>query len=260
MAYLSPDSGWLQWSCILVPTALLLSTVVLGQVVSTYSAAYVAAPKEIATILDTVDFSIQENESYDRDVAKVQRLEDKLRLGRLLREIQKGGDELREELNALLIAEGTTTLRTSARFMWATKGRQLEDSVRRLDLLRMRFLVVYMGIITSIADKQPPAPPPLPRDPEKIGMPAAAFRTPIKPALQRAHTEHHAHAKPRPPPRTAATHAIGHNEDTGRPHKMGWAGVVHELQTSPRMQQRLSSIEQAMAMEQLERTTPPTTP
>lgn len=246
MATLESASGWLQWTILLVLTALLLSTVVLAQVVATYSSAYVAAPKEIATFIDTIDFSIQENESYDRDVTKVQRLEDKLRLGRLLREIQKGGDDLREELNSLLIAEGSTTLRTSARFLWALKRARLEDGVRRLDLLRMRFLVVYMGIITSIADKQPPAPPPLPRDPEKI-----AFRTtPTKPALKKAMTmtdEHH-HSK-RPPLRRLTTQAIGHNEHTGRPHRKGWAGVVDELQTSPRMHQRHASIEQAMALE-----------
>lgn len=242
MALATSESGWLQWTIILVLTALLLSTVVLAQIVSNYSAAYVAAPKEIATFIDTVDFSIQENESYDRDVAKVQRLEDKLRLGRLLREIQKGGDDLREELNGLLIAEGTTTLRTSARFMWASKRTQLEDSVRRLDLLRMRFLVVYMGTITSIADKQPPAPPPLPRDPEKM----SAFKTPTKPVLQKSLTEN---VIKRPPLRRLTTQAIGHSESTGRPHRRGWAGVVEELQMSPKMHQRHASIEQSMAMD-----------
>jgi hypothetical protein len=243
--------GLLQWTIILVLTALLLATVVLAQVVAAYSTAYVAAPKEIATFIDTVDFSIQENESYDRDVAKVQRLEDKLRLGRLLREIQKGGDDLREEINGLVIAEGTTTLRTSARLLWALRRAQLEDRVRRLDLLRMRFLVVYMGIITSIADKQPPAPPPLPRDPEKM----ASFRTPTRgpPVLKKAATMAAGDHKPRPPLRRLTTQAIGHSENTGRPHRKGWAGVVEELQTSPRMHQRHASIEQAMAMEK----TPP---
>jgi hypothetical protein len=241
---MADTSGLLQWTILLVLTALLLSTIVLSQIISTYSTAYAAAPKEVATFIDAVDFSIQENESYDRDVAKVQRLEDKLRLGRLLREIQKGGDDLREELNSLLIAEGTTTLRTSARFLWASKRRQVEDSVRRLDMLRMRFLVVYMGIITSIADKQPPAPPPLPRDPEKLAM-----RAPAKPVLHKARTELH-HAK-RPPLRRLTTQAIGHNENVGRPHRQGWAGVVEELQTSPRLHQRHASIEQSMALEKL---------
>ncbi|UNI15771.1 hypothetical protein JDV02_002273 [Purpureocillium takamizusanense] len=233
------ESGWLQWAIILVLTALVLSVVVIAQIVSAYSSAYLAAPQEVATFIDAVDFSIQENESYDRDVAKVQRLEDKLRLGRLLREIQKGGDDLREELNALLVAEGGTALRTSARLLWASKRAELEDRVRRLDLIRMRFLVVYMGIITSIADKQPPPAPPLPRDPEKI----AAFNMPMKPKLQKSFTDSIAK---RPPLRRLTTQAIGHQENVATPHRKGWAGVVEELQTSPRMQQRHASIEQSM--------------
>lgn len=244
------ESGFLQWTIILVLTALLLATVVLAQTVATYSTAYLAAPKEISTFLDTVDFSIQENESYDRDVAKVQRLEDKLRLARLLREIQKNGDDLREELNGLMISEGTTTMRMSARLLWASRRAQLEDRVRRLDLLRMRFLVVYMGIITSIADKQPPAPPPLPPPgpPEKIPH----QRAPAKPQMRKAATMHHEHAR-KPPPRRLTTQAIGHSEATGRPHRKGWAGLVDELKMSPKMHSRRASIDQAMALEKEER-------
>lgn len=234
------ESGWLQWTLVLSLTALFLSLVVVAQIVSAYSAAYMAAPREVATFIDSVDFSIQENESYDRDVAKVQRLEDKLRLGRLLREIQKGGDDLREDLNALLIAEGGTSLRTSARLLWASRRTQLEDRVRRLDLLRMRFLVVYLGIITSIADKNPPPPPPMPRDPEKM----AAFTTPVKPMLPKSHSEGFAK---RPPMRRLTTQAIGHQDTVTKPHRRGWAGVVEELQTSPRMHQRHASIEQSMS-------------
>jgi hypothetical protein len=234
------ESDWIQWTIVLALTAFLLSLVVVAQICSAYSAAYMAAPKEIVTFIDSVDFSIQENESYDRDVAKVQRLEDKLRLGRLLREIQKGGDDLREELNALLIAEGGTALRTSARLLWASKRALLEDRVRRLDLLRMRFLVVYLGIITSIAEKNPPPPPPMPRDPEKM----AAFATPTKPTLSKSWSEG---PHKRPPVRRLTTQAIGHQDSVGRPHRRGWAGVVEELQMSPRMHQRRDSVEQSMA-------------
>ena len=237
------DSGLLQWTIILVLTALSLSLVVVTQIASTYWSAYMAAPKEAAVFLDTVDFSINENESYDRDVAKVQRLEDKLRLGRLLREIQKGGDDLREELNALLIDEGGTTLRTGARLMWASKRAQLEDQVRRLDLLRMRFLVVYMGTIASIADKQPPPPPPMPRDPEKL----AFLKTPSKPPVSRSFTD--SMIKRGHPPRRLTTQAIGHSDAVTKPIRKGWAGVVDELHKSPRMHQRRTSIEQSMAQQ-----------
>lgn len=257
------ESGWLQWIILLALTALALSLVVIAQILTTYSAAYMSGPAEIATFLDTVDFSIQENESHDRDIAKVQNLGDKIRLGRLLREIQKTGDDLREDLNAMLLDEDSTSLRTSARFLWAAKRAKLEDRVRRLDLLRMRFLVVYMGVITANIQKQqqqqptqtplsppPPPPPPLPtsRDIEK----AAALSTPTKPALKKSYTDGPG-GKRAPPLRRLTTQAIGHSASTGRPHRRGWAGVVEELQMSPRMHQRHASIEQAMAMEK----TPP---
>ena len=240
------ESGWLQWTIILALTALCLSLVVVAQVAMTYWEAYGMAPQEFATLLDTVDFSIQENESYDRDVAKVQRLEDKIRLGQLLREIQRCGDDLREQLNGLVVTEGTTRLRASARLLWAARRQRLEDRVRRLDLLRMRFLVVYMGIMTSVVDRNPPPPPPLPRDPEKI---APAVMSPGKPALRKSFTEslNGKVGVRRAPLRRLTTQAIGHSESVGTPHRKGWAGVVEELQTSPRMQQRHASIELAMA-------------
>jgi hypothetical protein len=244
------DSGWIQWTIILILAALALSLVVLLQTASAYYVAYMNAPKEIATFIDTVDFSVQENESYDCDVAKVQRLEDKIRLGRLLREIQRAGDDLREELNGLMVSDDSTILRSSARILWASKRTRLEDRVRRLDLLRMRFLVVYMGVLTSVAavtaekEKerlQPPAPPPLPRDPEKLSM---AMHGPLKPALAKALTDS---IIKRPPLRRLTTNTIGHQENVAKPHRKGWAGVVQELQKSPKMQQRHASIEQAMA-------------
>ncbi|KAF4954103.1 hypothetical protein FSARC_12209, partial [Fusarium sarcochroum] len=143
------ESHLLQWAIILILTALVLSIIVLAQIVSSYTAAYQAAPHEIVTFVDTADFSVQENESYDRDVAKVQRLGDKIRLTQLLREIQKTGDDLREDLNGMVLEEDTTKLKTTARLLWASKRSRLEDRVRRLDMLRMRFLVVYMGVVAS---------------------------------------------------------------------------------------------------------------
>ncbi|ATY64840.1 hypothetical protein A9K55_005286 [Cordyceps militaris] len=246
------DSGWLQWALILVLTALLLSVAVLTQTASAYWAAYVAAPREMATFIDTVDFSIQENESYDKDMAKVQRLEDKLRLGQLLREIQKTGDDLREQLNALLIAAENVTgagtssaMRTSTRLLWAAKRVQLEDRVRRLDLLRMRFLVVFLGIITSVADRQPPPPPPLPQQPRDLEK-SPATMTPSKPALRKSFTDS---TPRRPPVRRLTMQAIGHQENMASMGRQGWAGVVQELQLSPRMQQRHASIERSMSVE-----------
>ncbi|RCI12839.1 hypothetical protein L249_0970 [Ophiocordyceps polyrhachis-furcata BCC 54312] len=230
----------LQWTVILVPTALCLSLVVIAQVVVIYSSAYLAAPHEVAVLVDAVDFSIQENESYDRDVAKVQRLEDKIRLGRLLREIQRGGDDLREHLGRLLLDEGATTMNPISRLLWASHRVELREKLRTLDLLRMRFLVVYMGIIASAAAAASRSPPPPPSPPEEK---TSTLPSPVTPTLHTSLAETIAR---RPPLRRLTTQAIGHQETVARPHRKGWAGVVEELQTSPRMQRRHASIEQAM--------------
>ncbi|EGU83385.1 hypothetical protein FOQG_06532 [Fusarium oxysporum f. sp. raphani 54005] len=240
----------LQWTIILILIAVILSLIVLVQIISSYTAAYQAAPLEIATFLDTADFSVQENESYDRDVAKVQRLDDKIRLTRLLREIQKTGDDLREDINGVVIEEDTTKLKTSARLLWASKRSRLEDRVRRLDMLRMRFLVVYMGVVASQTSttthekpSAPPPPPPLPtaRDLEK----SPVFKTPTRPALPRGLMEGIIN---RPPLRSLTTQAlVNHPEPIPKPSRKGWAGVVQELQTSPKMHQRHASIERAMS-------------
>ncbi|OHE94016.1 hypothetical protein CORC01_10708 [Colletotrichum orchidophilum] len=242
-----------QWTFVLILTALLLSLVVLSQILTTYITAYRVAPNEIASFIDAVDFSVEENESYDRDIAKVQRLEDKLRLGRLLREIQKGGDDLREDINLLLLSEDTTSLRLSARLLWASKRRGLEERVRRLDLVRMRFLVVYMGVVADRAnvtgERQVPVSTPITpqKDPEKT--PVSPFTPPManmNAHLTRALTEE---IRERPPLRRLTTQAIGHHENTQPGHKLGWAGVVQELQKSPRMHKRRSSIERSIEQE-----------
>lgn len=225
------------FTILLLLTACLVSVFVLGQIATSYTTAYLAAPSEILTFIDTVDFSIQENESYDRDVAKVTRLEDKLRMGRLLREIQKCGDDLREDLNGLLIDEGGTRLRSSTRLLWAAKRKRLEERVKRLDLLRMRFLVVYMGLIAAKSTSEN-APG---KDPEKNHH---TPRMQIRPSLPHALTEG---ITRKPPLRRLTTQAMGHNDHSGSPQKMGWAGVVAELQNSPLMHKRHASIETAMA-------------
>ncbi|KAH6722057.1 hypothetical protein BKA61DRAFT_167173 [Leptodontidium sp. MPI-SDFR-AT-0119] len=220
---------------LLLLTACLVSIFVVVQVATTYTTAYLAAPNEITTFIDAVDFSIQENESYDRDVAKVQRLEDKLRMGKLLREIQKSGDDLREDLNGLLIDEGGTRLRSSTRLLWATKRKRLEEKVRRLDLLRMRFLVVYMGLVAAKGTSEQTHT----RDPEKHVTP----KTTVRPGLPHALTEG---ITRKPPLRRLTTQAMGHNDHVGSPQKQGWMGVVAELQNSPLMHKRHASIERNM--------------
>ena len=240
-----------QWVLLLSLTALLLSLAVLSQIASRYAAAYLAAPREVASFVDAVDSSISENESYDRDVAKVRRLDDKLRLGRLLRDIQKGGDDLREELNGLLVAEDDSRLRTSARLLWASRRVELEGQLRRMDLLRMRFLVIYMGIVAGTAaetaakqqqQQQQQQASSGAKDPEKA---AARYAVPEPGRLPRSLTDS---IKEKPLPlRRLTTQAIGHQEIVETPHRMGWAGVVRELQRSPLLHKRHASIETAMA-------------
>jgi hypothetical protein len=225
------------WTILLLLTACFVAVFLLGQFATTYTNAYLEAPSQITTFIDAVDFSIQENESYDRDVAKVTRLEDKLRMGRLLGEIKKCSDDLREDLNALLVEEGTMRLRSSTRILWATKRTRLEERMRRLDLLRMRFLVVYMGLIAAKSTSEQASM----KDPEKHHhIPKMQLRPSLPHALTEGITR-------KPPLRRLTTQTMGHNDASGGIQKMGWAGVVAELQNSPLMHKRHASIETAMS-------------
>ncbi|KAI1332706.1 hypothetical protein F5Y16DRAFT_123540 [Xylariaceae sp. FL0255] len=250
---MAESSSSLIWTAILIVSALSLGLGIVALTVTTYTTAYIAAPREITTFVDAVDCSVQENEAYDADVSKVPRLEDKVRLGRLLREIQKQGDDLREDLNRLVIEEGGTTLRTSTRVLWAGHRKQLEERVRRLDMLRMRFMVVYMGIVASAAGEREKkeaaaakeAARTAPKDLEKMAS------LPPRPGIHKALSDS---IKNKPPLRRLTTQAMGHSEKTQHTHRSGWFGVVAELQRSPILRQRHASIEEAM------RSPPPMSP
>jgi hypothetical protein len=235
------DSLSRQWILVLSLTALLLSLTVVAQLASRYAKAYFDAPSEVSAFLDAVDSSIAENESYDRDIARVQRLEDKLRLGRLLREIQKGGDALREELNTLVVGEESPRLLNSARICWAGHRTRLEEKVRRLDMLRMRFLVVHMGIIASAAAEAAAKRDLAPRCAEKS---APLPQTPRPPGLPKSLADS---IRSKPPLRKLNVQTPGSPENVEGSHRKGWAGVVLELQKSPLLRERHASIELAMA-------------
>ncbi|KAK4201624.1 hypothetical protein QBC40DRAFT_52639 [Triangularia verruculosa] len=261
-AGLGGDNYAQQWILMLALTALVLSLAILSQFATRYARAYIDAPSEVPAFLDAIDSSIVENESYDLDIEKVKRLEDKLRLGKLLRDIQKAGDALREALSALMEeTEGekrSTRLRTGARLLWATHRQELDEKVRRMDLLRMRFLVVHMGIIAGMANEtaalasrtngmvihgsnkrepsQRPAPlvsPPMTPEPPPLPPPLRSFTdSPVKSRL---------------PLRRLTVHSMGHPEAIEAPHRTGWAGVMQELQRSPVLRERHASIELAMS-------------
>lgn len=239
------DSSSRQWILVLTLTALLLSLAVVAQVASRYAKAYFDAPSEVSAFLDAVESSIAENESYDRDIAKVQRLEDKLRLGRLLRDIQRGGDALREELDALVVGQDDTRLHSSARIWWAVHRTRLEEKVRRLDLLRMRFLVVHMGVIAGVAAEAAATKREVaPRDVERPAAPLLLPQTPRPNPLAKALADG---IKSRPPLRKITVQATPPKENVEGNHRMGWAGVIQELQKSPLLRERHASIEMAMS-------------
>lgn len=256
-----PSNVTTQWTFVLALTALFLSAVVVLQIFSQYAKAYVVAPAEVINFVDAADSSVQENESYDRDVSRVQRLDDKLRLGRLLREIQRGGDDLREELNSLLLAEcrgvgagadgmsdlGDLRLKTTARLLWASKRKGLEDKVRRLDMLRMRFLVVYMGIVAN-SGPQTQTKPPEKKRPASISekVPTRLFEDEFaaRPQLPRAVTEG---IKKKPLLRRLSQQTIGHSDSVTPGPKVGWGNVMRELQLSPLLHKRHASVEKAMS-------------
>ncbi|KAI0875470.1 hypothetical protein GGS24DRAFT_489289 [Hypoxylon argillaceum] len=241
MAEPSPS---LLWSIVPIVSAISLAFGVITPIITTHTIAYMAAPREITTFVDAVDCSIQENENYDCDVAKVSRLEDKVRLDRLLREIQKQGDDLREEVNRLVVEDGGTTLRMSARVLWAEHRKQLEDRVRRLDMLRMRFLVIFMGIVTTTTGERAKDPARnAPKEPEKVIPPPPPPPPPVpRPGISKAYSE----GNQQTPSRRLTTQTMGYSEKTEHTHRSGWFGVVAELQRSPILRQRHASIEAAM--------------
>jgi len=151
------------------------------------------------------------------------------------------GDDLREDINGLMVdggeGEAGMKMRSSTRFLWAAKRKRLEERVRRLDLLRMRFLVVYMGLVAqnSSAENTPQKE----RDPEKRHVVKTLSRPSLPISLSEGITR-------KPPLRRLTTQAVGHSDNVGAPQRMGWAGVVAELQKSPLMHKRHASIETAM--------------
>jgi hypothetical protein len=230
--------------------ALLLALAVLSQSLTKYTTAYLSAPTEIRTFEDCAEFCIKENETYGADIEKIPRREDKSRLERLLHEIQRCGDDLREELNGILDKDeggegGETRLSTSARLLWASKRGRLEEHVRRLDLLRMRFLVVYMGLVAAkmSGGGEARAPMGATKDPETFGHGAMPVKADRRPSLSHALSEQ---ITKKQPPRRLVTQAMGHNNSADGNAMGGWGSVMRELQMSPKMHKRHASIEAGM--------------
>ena len=253
---MAEDGGLSQhlWPSYITLTALLLSLLVLGQILATHYAAFKAAPAEMDIFLDALEFSSRENGSYDCDVDKVQRFEDRVRLNRILRDMRKCTDDLREQVRHLTTGIDSAKLRRIARILWATKRPHLEERVRRLDLLRMRFLVVYMGVVATqtpaVAERSSPmpSPKPIPTPPPLPGnfIPTPPI-TPKPPPLPKDLSAPTPKTQPLKKSSTAPLTKQEAEEKEKDEHRMGWAGVIAELQKSPLLHKRHASVESAMA-------------
>lgn len=227
--------------------ALLLSLLTIGHVVASHVYAYNSAPSEFHTFLDAANSSIAENESFDHDIMRLQP-SDRPRLIKLLDSIQKCGDDLRENLNRLTVDGTDTKLRTQSLLLWKTHRDRLETQLRRLDLLRMRFLTLHMGLLAHSTATHPHF------HNEKAGerrAPEGQFPRPAMPkhaltdTLQKikekgAHTE----KKPSTPQRSMSAARTGHNmQDIAKGPQFSMASVISELQSSPKLHMRRASIE-----------------
>ncbi|ESZ91098.1 hypothetical protein SBOR_8498 [Sclerotinia borealis F-4128] len=248
---MSPLQTHLPTSLLLTCAATAVSIPILVQTLLTHLSAYHTAPQDLSTYLSVLESSISENASYDHDISRISKLEDKLRLAGMVREIQKCGDELRDLLDKMVSKEDHKRLKLGSRILWGTTRRDLEERVRKLDLLRMRFLVVYLGMVaakTEVVLKEKEREKEREKeDADKVsGMGFGPLGSPIRTRTLPSNLSEN--IKRTPPLRRITSNAIGHNEGTGSPQRSGWMGVVSELQSSPLMHKRRASVEQSSSV------------
>lgn len=162
----------------------------------------------------------------------------------MVREIQKCGDELRVLLDKMVSKDDHKRLKFGSRILWGTTRRDLEERVRKLDLLRMRFLVVYLGMVAAKTEVVLKEKEKEKEDADKVSR--MEFGSPIR--RQTLPSNLSENIKRTPPLRRITSNAIGHNEGTGSPQRSGWLGVVSELQSSPLMHKRRASVEQSSSV------------
>lgn len=184
---------------------------------------------EIASFLDILDFSAHENDSYKSDdiLVRVQRMEDRARIDKLLQEIHKCVENLRNDVNKLVFVgkEGKKKLRVFARFLWLVRKSNLQERARRLDLLRTRFLVIYFELMANKIFSEYCSSPKL-IDHEKVNesispIPQSSSLLQNKTKVQNLIT---LQTSPGP-------YSLNNQ-------KHGWTDVLAELQRSPLMQKR----------------------
>lgn len=233
---------------LVVITFLLFLTAITGvfwvvQVSISYTHTYFAAPLEIATFLDILDFSTQENESYRRDdnFLRVWRLEDRVRIEKLLREIRNCGENLKKDVNNLVLfdKEGEKKLRVFARLFWLVKKSNLQEQAKRLDLLRTRFLVIYYELMANkiFTEYYSPSTPSEHHEVKTSAMSMPQFSNSQQ--NKKAHLNNVI--------KIDTSHDFRSITTT---HKHGWTNVLAELQRSPLMQKRHNLSERAPAQAQ----------
>ena len=160
----------------------------------------------------------------------------------------------------LVVEESKTKLKGTSMLLWKSHRQRLESRLRRLDLLRMRFLVLHMGLIAGGAI--------VPDRPVERRTPVGQFARPERPNLS-----HHAHSVSEglvvrkrearkgdvrkevrfedqvltpTPIRTQSLNVTGHtNSEVGFGQKMSFLDVVGQLQKSPLLLKRKKDIEMA---------------
>lgn len=229
--------------------ALLLSLLTIGHVVASHVYAYKSAQLEFHTFFDAANSSIAENTSFEHDITGLQP-SDRPRLIKLMNAIQKCGDDLREDLGRLTVDGSDSKLRTQSMLLWKTHRERLETRLRRLDLLRMRFLTLLMGLVAAshTASTHPHS------HHEKASerrAPEGQFSRPMMPKHALTETLHkikekgaYAEKKPSAPQRSMSAARTGHNmQDIAKGPQFSMASVISELQSSPKLHMRRASIE-----------------
>lgn len=232
--------------------ALLLSLLTIGQVVASHAYAYSSAPIEVQTFLEAANSSIAENESFDHDIMRLQ-ASDRPRLIKLLGSIQKCGDDLLEDLNKLTVEGSDSKLKTHSMLLWKTHKERLEARLRRLDLLRMRFLILQMGLVAAsltasshpvihhgkAAERRAPT-----GQFARPVMPQHALTETIKKISEKKSDAEKKGEGLRTTPRRVMSAQTGHNnQQVERGPQFSMASVISELQSSPKLHMRRASIE-----------------
>jgi len=245
-------SGWL--SAVTLIFVFALSVAVIPAVVACVSA-YNHAPGEFAAFIDTARLTIDKDVRHHGNDGRILSMEARTRLMKLLHGMQTISGKLRDELqdmvatsdrastdtNALCSQQGVK-LRTGARLMWASRRIALQDQLRRLDHLEIQILLVHSRAYTFGSDSVPSDDMACPHcsvstqadagDADSIarsssGPPKSiSFRPPTPPTT------------PKRSEMASIPKSSSAIERRGGSFRRRFAGVVQELQGSPKLEQR----------------------